>query len=111
MPHAQRPTRGRYGRPWHDGKAPDGFTLNGWRQVRAGGYVRMQGVRRYHAKLAEWVGQWVFAEIQDGWAVNVCVWPNEPWKDPRTALNCTNENEWFADEQRLLTRRRGGQAG
>lgn len=29
MPHKQKPTQGRYGREWHDGKAPDGFTVNG----------------------------------------------------------------------------------
>ncbi len=39
MPHKQRPTQGRYGREWHDGKAPDGFTVNGWRRIAKGGYI------------------------------------------------------------------------
>lgn len=98
MPYAQRPVRGRYGRLWHDQKAPDGFIVNGWRQIHKGGYVRMHGTRHYHAKFAEWVGLWVFVEIDDGWAVNVNAWPDEPWKDPRTMLACTAEKDWFADK-------------
>lgn len=60
MPHKQKPTQGRYGREWHDGKAPDGFTLNGWRRIAKGGYIRFcQG------KLPR--------EIQGlGWPVGVC---------------------------------------
>lgn len=40
MPHKQKPTQGRYGREWHDGKAHDGFTVNGWRRIAKSGYIR-----------------------------------------------------------------------
>jgi len=98
MPHATRPSRrSRYGeRAWHDGKAPDGFTVNGWRQIHKGGYVRLVGSRHYHKQFAAWVGQWVFVELDDPYGVNVYAWPDEPWKDSRTMLACTNENDWNA---------------
>lgn len=98
MPHAQRPTRSRYGDYWHDQKAPDGFTVNGWRKVHKGGYVRIVGGRHYHEKLADWVGLWVFVEIADGFAIDAYVWPDEPWKDGRTKLRCTNERDWKAQQ-------------
>lgn len=98
MPHDQRPVRRRYGSVWHDQKAPDGFTVNGWRKVHKGGYVRMVHGRHYHTDLAQWVGKWVFVEIDDGWAIHANVWPDEPWKDTRTMLRCSNEEEWFAND-------------
>lgn len=96
MPHADRPVR-RHGRTWHDGKAPDGFTVNGWRRIAKGGYVRFLGTRHYHEKFTDWAGLWVFAEVADGWAVNLNVWPDQPWKDSRTMLRCTNETDWYAN--------------
>lgn len=98
MPHATRPTHGRYSRVWHDGKAPDGFTVNGWRRICAGGYVRFAKCRYYHEKFKDWVGQWVFVELDDCWAINVNVWPDAPWKDSKTLLFCTNERDWFSDD-------------
>lgn len=103
MPHKQKPTQGRYGREWHDGKAPDGFTVNGWRRIAKGGYIRFCQGKRYHEKFKEWAGLWVFAEVEDGWGVDVIVWPDEPWKDRRTVLYCTNESDWLAEHQNTAT--------
>ncbi len=101
MPHKQKPTQGRYGREWHDGKTPDGFTVNGWRQITKGGYIRFCQGKRYHEKFKNWVGLWVFAEADDCWGVNVNVWPDEPWKDHRTVLHCTNESDWLAADPKV----------
>lgn len=103
MQHKQKPTQGRYGREWHDGKAPDGFTVNGWRRIAKGGYIRFCQGKRYHEKFKDWAGLWVFAEVDDGWGVDVIVWPDEPWKDRRTALYCTNENDWLAEHPNTTT--------
>lgn len=101
MPHAVRPTRpSRYDPPrvWHDGKAPDGFLINGWRRITKGGYVRFGRCNHYHPRFRDWVGLWVFVELDDCWGVNVNVWPDEPWKDSRTMLACSNEKAWFSDD-------------
>ena len=98
MPRAYRPDHDN-GRAWHDAKAPDRFTVNGWRQVHKGGYVRFLGAKHFHNTLADWVGLWVFVELDDGWAVNVNVWPDEPWKDRRTMLCCTNEHDWLSQDR------------
>jgi hypothetical protein len=103
MPFATRPTRGRYERPWHDGKAPDGFTINGWRRICAGGYVRFGKMKHYHAQFTGWVGQWVFVELDDCWGVNVNVWPDKPWVDTRALLACTNEQDWYADDPKAAS--------
>lgn len=50
----------------------------------------------YHEKFKDWAGLWVFAEVDDGWGVGVIVWPDEPWKDRRAVLYCTNESDWLA---------------
>lgn len=103
MPHKQKPTQGRYRREWHDGKAPDGFTVNGWRRIAKGGYIRFCHGKRYHEKFTEWAGLWVFAEVDDGWGVDVIVWPDEPWKDRRMVLYCTNESDWLAEHPNTTT--------
>lgn len=96
MPHAERPTHGRYGDKWHDQKAPDGFLLNGWRKVTKGGYIRHCGGKHFHEKFKDWAGLWVFAEINDGYGIDVNVWPDVPWIDSRTMLRCINQNDWEA---------------
>lgn len=98
MPHTIRPTLGRYAKTWHDGKAPDGFTVNGWRRVTKAGYVRFCHGVHYHEKLAEWAGMWVFVELADCYGINVNIWPDQPWVDSKTILYCANERDWFADD-------------
>jgi hypothetical protein len=97
VPFSKRP-------PGHDGKAPDGFTVNGWRKVCKGGYVRFSRGRHYHEAFAEWAGLWVFVELSDGWGVNVEVWPYEPWSDRRQLLCCFNENDWNSTDKETATR-------
>lgn len=104
MPHAKRPTRGRYERAWHDGKASDGFTVNGWRRVTKGGYVRFCGGAHYHEEFAKWSGLWVFVELDDGFGINVNAWPDEPWKDRRAVLYCTNKTDWFSGDVEAASR-------
>ena len=97
MPHTVRPTHGRYGRPWYDGKAPDGFTVNGWRRINKGGYIRFCGGKHYHEKFPDWVGMWVFVELADCWGCNVDVFPETPW-NTQEKLYCTSELDWFAHD-------------
>lgn len=104
MPHQRKPTLGRYGRTWHDQKAPDGFTVNGWRKVCRGGYVRFQQGKHFHPDLEKWAGMWVFVELADCWGINAIVWPDEPWKDHRTRVFCANERDWQRDENAILRR-------
>lgn len=71
--------------------------------------MRFGSTRHYHVKFKDWVGSWVFVELDDCWAVNVNVWPDEPWKDPRTLLNCINEKDWLSadpEASSLESRRR-----
>ncbi len=89
MPFTRRPKQA-------DQKAPDGFMVNGWRQVHRGGYVRFLGERHYHDSLAGWAGLWVFVEILDWTGARVGVWPDEPWKDARSMIKCLHEKEWTA---------------
>jgi hypothetical protein len=109
MPHAKRPTLGRYGRTWHDGKAPDGFRVNGWRRVTKGGYVRFCHDTHYHEKFSQWAGLWVFVELDDCYGINVNVWPDEPWAAPRTVMYCANKRDWFSEDSeaaQMKSRRR-----
>lgn len=98
MPYQERPTFGRYGRKWHDGKAPDGFTVNGWRRVNKGGYVRFSGVRHYHESFVEFVGMWIFIELADPWGIDVIAWIEKPWEDSGKRLYCMNEKDWMESE-------------
>jgi hypothetical protein len=79
-PFPERPTKGRYGRKWHDGKAPDGFVVNGWRKIAKDGTVRFQQARRYHEILTRYPGCWVFVELVDGWGVEADFFLGQPWK-------------------------------
>lgn len=93
MPHKSKPTD--RGGPWRDGKAPDGFVVNGWRKICKGGYVRFNLDKHYHEDFANWVGEWVFLEISDPWAVHVDCWPDRPWGDSKNRIRCFNEKEWL----------------
>lgn len=64
----------------------------------------MGRIRHYHADFEKWVGMYVFVEIADPYTINVDVWPDEPWKDHRTRLFCTNEGDWFADDPAAAVR-------
>ena len=99
MPLATKPTFGRYNRTWHDRKAPDGFTVDGWRKITQGGFVRFCGSRHYHEKFSERVGLWVFVALEDCWGINVNAYPDNAW-DTSTILYCTNEADWFADDRK-----------
>ncbi len=110
MPHQQRPT-GPHGQKRHDGKAPDGFTVNGWRRVCKGGYVRFCGGNHYHEQLNAWAGLWVFVEAVDCWCVHVRIWPEEPWKARGPTLNCANEMEWQKNAAAGAAFSKGGTAG
>jgi hypothetical protein len=79
MPHAVKPVRGRYGKPWHDGKARDGGVANGWRRIRKGGYIRFNRVKYAHESFTNWIGLWVFVVAADYWGFDVHVYPDTPW--------------------------------
>lgn len=92
MPYAERPMRGRH--PWYDQKAPDGYTVNGWRKIAQDGSIKFGHTRHYHESFKEWVGLYVFIEIDDPYGINVFAWPGMPWKNSREMLRCANEEDW-----------------
>lgn len=98
MPLTQRPT----GRNAHDTKCPDGFTCEGWRRISAGGYVRFQHGRHYHADFARHVGQWVFVVLDDPRGINVDAWLDAPYRGEK--VKCANEKDWFADDPEAAAR-------
>lgn len=53
--------------------------------------------KHYHEKFQDWVGQWVFVELDDCFGINVNVWPDVPWENWRTVLHCSNEAAWFKE--------------
>lgn len=75
----------------YDVRCPDGFTCCGWRRVNPGGYVRFQFDRHYHEELAEYVGRYVWVEINDGWATSVRVYP---YRHARYFVYAFNEKEF-----------------
>ncbi|QSB02000.1 hypothetical protein JWZ98_03290 [Methylomonas sp. EFPC1] len=70
-----------------DGKCPDGYTCNGWRQIHKGSYVRFNCHRYFAEELKELSGLWVFVSIADMWTGSVEIWPMGPFKgDPIPGL-------------------------
>lgn len=72
----------KYERPYPDTKAPDGITAEGYRIVRAGGWVRFRRWWWHHAALLPEVGNWVLCGNSDYWGTEMDVrrWGG-PWED------------------------------
>lgn len=75
----------------NDNKAPDGFTINGYRRIRKDGTFRLAGI--------DWLsdfpaGAIVYAWVNDGWATEICAvlidtdrWnPETMGDDPRSFI-------------------------
>ena len=63
-----------------DSKAPDGIAAEGWRIVRAGGFVLFAGVRWQHDSLKPHAGDTVFCWGQDYWQQE-CKMSTQPGAD------------------------------
>lgn len=75
----ERPTKGRYGRRYHDTKCADGFTCYGWRRITKGGYVTFASGKHYYEDFTANAGRWVYVILDDPFGINVHVFPGEPW--------------------------------
>ena len=67
-----------------DVKAPDGFTLGGWRRVTKGGYIRLAGTRWTHPDMAKRAGEYCFVHVDCGWATEASFTfdPAKQWAGP-----------------------------
>lgn len=93
MPYQEHPTYGN-GKKQSDKKCPDGFTCEGWRKIHKGGYVRFCGDKHYHKLFQNWIGMWVYVQLEDCWGINVGVYPDNPYNAAEMLL-CANEGDWF----------------
>jgi hypothetical protein len=62
-----------------DGRAADGFLIEGWRRVRKGGIVKFAGQKFQHESLAAWAGFWVFVTLRDYAAERAIIYGSRPY--------------------------------